>query len=54
MVCFLKAHLIDAPPVVLYTPYLGELGEIAYAMEISVHKDLAVLDRVRGRGPPRG
>lgn len=52
MICFLKAHLTDAPPVVLYTPFLGELDEIAYEVESSVYDDLAVLDRVRGRGPP--
>jgi len=53
MVCFLKARLTDAPPVVIYTPYLGELDEIAYADEPSLCGDLTVLEVSRGRGPPR-
>lgn len=51
-ICFLKSHLTDPPALTLYTPYLGELDELAYLIESSVLDELAAPDRVRGRAPP--
>jgi hypothetical protein len=51
-ICFLKSHLTDAPPAVLYTPYLGELDELAYHCESSVLDDRSAPLRTRGRAPP--
>lgn len=51
-ICFLKAHLTDPPPITLYTPYLGELGELAFHVESSIADDLTAPDRMRGRAPP--
>lgn len=51
-ICFLKSHLTDPPPLVLYTPYLGELDELTYLIESSVLDELASPDRIRGRAPP--
>ena len=51
-ICFLSAHLTDPPPVLLYTPYLGELEELAFLVESSISDDLAAPQLLRGRGPP--
>ena len=51
-ICFLKAHLTDAPPATFYTPFLGELDELAFLIEDSVADEQAAPDRVRGRAPP--
>ena len=51
-ICYLKSHLTDAPPLSLYTPYLGELDELTYLLEDSSLGTLAPPDRVRGRAPP--
>lgn len=51
-ICFLKANLTDPPPVTLYTPFLGELDELAYLVESSDRDALATPQRVRGRAPP--
>jgi hypothetical protein len=51
-ICYLKSHLTDPPPLVFYTPYLGELDELAYLLQASVARDIAAPDRVRGRAPP--
>jgi len=51
-ICFLKAHLTNPPPVTLYTPYLGELDELAFAIESSIADAQAAPSRVRGRAPP--
>ena len=52
-ICFLKAHLTDPPPVVLYTPYLGELDELAFHVESSIADGLSAPRQLRGRAPPR-
>lgn len=51
-ICFLKAHLTDAPPAILYTPYLGELDELAYLAEPSIANEMAAPTQLRGRAPP--
>ncbi|MEM6506923.1 MAG: hypothetical protein AAF711_15915 [Planctomycetota bacterium] len=51
-ICFLKSHLTDPPAVVFYTPYLGELDELAYLTESSILESLATLAGIRGRAPP--
>lgn len=51
-ICYLKSHLTDPPPLVLYTPYLGELDELTYLLQTSLSGDLAAPDLVRGRAPP--
>ncbi|MEM9345692.1 MAG: hypothetical protein AAGB26_03640 [Planctomycetota bacterium] len=51
-ICFLKSHLTDPPAIVLYTPYLGELDELAYLIESSILESLATLAGIRGRAPP--
>lgn len=51
-ICFLKSHLTDPPAITLYTPYLGELDELAYLIESSVLDELATPERMRGRAPP--
>lgn len=51
-ICFLKARLSDPPPVILYTPYLGELDELAFHLESSLADDLAAPAGLRGRAPP--
>jgi hypothetical protein len=51
-ICYIKSHLTDPPPLVLYTPYLGELNELTYLLESSIFGELATPDRVRGRAPP--
>lgn len=51
-ICFLKSHLTDPPALTLYTPYLGELDELAYLIESSVLDELATPERMRGRAPP--
>ena len=51
-ICFLKSHLTDPPALVLYTPYLGQLDELAFLTESSVLDELATLDRPRDRAPP--
>lgn len=51
-ICFLKAHLTDPPPLTLYTPYLGELDELAYLTESSISQGQAAPHQLRGRAPP--
>lgn len=51
-ICFLKAHLTDPPPVTLYSPFLGELDELAFLVEQSIADTQAALSRLRGRAPP--
>lgn len=51
-ICFLKSHLTDPPALTLYTPYLGELDELAYLIESSVLDEVATPKRMRGRAPP--
>ena len=51
-ICFLKAHLTDPPPVTLYTPYLGELDELAFHVESSIAQGQGAPERLRGRAPP--
>ena len=51
-ICFLKAHLTNPPPVTLYTPFLGELDELAFQVAASVADAQAAPKRVRGRAPP--
>ena len=51
-ICFLKSHLTDPPPLVLYTPYLGELDELTYLIESSILDAIATPDQLRGRAPP--
>lgn len=51
-ICFLKSHLTDPPAVTLYTPYLGELDELAYLIEDSILDTLATPGLMRGRAPP--
>ena len=51
-ICFLKSHLTDPPALTLYTPYLGQLDELAFLTESSVLDERATLDRARGRAPP--
>lgn len=51
-ICFLKSHLTDPPAVTLCTPYLGELDELTYLIEPSIHNALATPKRLRGRAPP--
>ena len=51
-ICFFKSHLTDPPAFVLYTPFLGQLDELAFLVESSILDDLAALDRPRGRAPP--
>lgn len=51
-ICFLKSHLTDPPALTLYTPYLGELDELAYLVECSILHGLSAPNRMRGRAPP--
>lgn len=51
-ICFLKSHLTDPPALTLYTPYLGELDELAYLIEDSILDELAAPEHLRGRAPP--
>ena len=51
-ICFLKSHLTDPPPLVLYMPYLGELDELTYLIEFSILDELAAPTQMRGRAPP--
>ena len=51
-ICFLKSHLTDPPPVAFYTPYLGELDELAYLIESSILDELSAPAQLRGRAPP--
>ena len=51
-ICFLKARLTDPPPFTLFTPYLGELDELAYQPETSLAYDQPAPERLRGRAPP--
>ncbi len=51
-ICFLKVRLTDPPPLTIYTPYLGELDELAFVIESSIADDLAAPKLLRGRGPP--
>jgi len=51
-ICFLKAHLTDPPPVTLYTPYLGEMDELAFLLASSIADDQAAPANLRGRAPP--
>jgi len=51
-ICYLKSHLTDPPPLVFYTPYLGELDELTYLLQDSVFSELAAPERMRGRAPP--
>ena len=51
-ICFLKSHLTEPPALTLYTPYLGELDEIAYLIEAAILDQLSAPDRMRGRAPP--
>ena len=51
-ICFLKSHLNNPPPVTLYTPFLGELDQLAFFIESSIADDQAAPLRVRGRAPP--
>ncbi|MFK7790537.1 MAG: hypothetical protein AB8C95_13720 [Phycisphaeraceae bacterium] len=51
-ICFLKSHMTDPPAVVLYTPYLGELDELAYLIESSILDELTSSTLMRGRAPP--
>jgi len=51
-ICFLKATLTDPPPVTWYTPFLGELDELAYCVESSIADPVAAPAQLRGRAPP--
>lgn len=51
-ICYLKSHLTDPPPLVLFTPYLGELDELTYLLEVSILDELAGPTQMRGRAPP--
>lgn len=51
-ICFLKAHLTDPPPVTLYTPFLGELDELAFHLETAIADQQTAPDQLRGRAPP--
>lgn len=51
-ICFLKAHLTDPPPLVLYTPYLGALDELEFLVEHTLAQPKAAPERSRGRAPP--
>lgn len=52
-ICFLKAQLTDPPPLVFYTPYLGELDELTFLIESSITDSQAAPQLLRGRAPPR-
>lgn len=53
-ICYVNATLNTPPPLTLYTPYLGQLDEIAYVSHggIAPHQCL-VPDPYRARPPPR-
>jgi len=51
-ICFLKAKMTDPPPVTLYTPYLGELDELAFQVDDSLADDQTAPKQLRGRAPP--
>ena len=51
-ICFLKAQLRNPPPLVLYTPYLGELDELEVVVDESITHDQAAPSQMRGRAPP--
>lgn len=52
-VCYFNATLNTPPPLTLYTPYLGQLDEIAYLSRAALtpHERLSP-DAQRGRPPP--
>lgn len=53
-VCYFNATLNTPPPLTLYTPYLGQLDEIAYlTQEAQPPHERRSPDLYRGRPPPR-